>query len=85
MPKLFPNRVQKKHGYPVRSYSSFCQYLLDKAPAGINFHVEHLHFQGRNKCIYMEKLKFCQVIETNALFSANELEESVAKKVKITY
>jgi hypothetical protein len=64
MPKLFPNRVQKRHGDPVRSYSTFCQYLLDKAPIGIKFRVEHLLFQGRNKVIYVEEFNsYCQTIE----------------------
>ena len=32
MPSLFPHRRQRKgSGDPVRSYKSFCQYLLDKA------------------------------------------------------
>ena len=52
MPSLFPHRVQKKHGDPVRSYSAFCQYLLDMAPANEEFLVDHLPFVGRNKVIY---------------------------------
>eukprot|EP00980_Cylindrotheca_fusiformis_P022596 scaffold9485_cov107-Cylindrotheca_fusiformis.AAC.3 len=67
MPKLFPNRIQKRHGDPVRSYSTFCQYLLDKAPYGIKFRVEHLFFQGRNKVIYVEECNsYCQTIEKKA-------------------
>ena len=62
MPKLFPNRVQKRHGDPVRSYNTFCQYLLDKSPAGVPFLVEYLPFQGRNKVIYIPELKYCQII-----------------------
>jgi len=52
MPSLFPNRVQRKHGDPVRSYSAFCQYLLDMAPDKEEFLVDHLPFVGRNKVIY---------------------------------
>ena len=52
MPCLFPYRVQKRHGDPVRSYSSFCQYLMDMAPTGEKFFVDHLPFLGRNKVIY---------------------------------
>jgi len=53
MPKLFPHRKQKRHGDPVRSYSAFCQYLLDLAPTrGTRFSVDHLDFIGRNKVIY---------------------------------
>ncbi|KAL3934592.1 MAG: hypothetical protein SGBAC_009722 [Bacillariaceae sp.] len=64
MPKLFPNRKQKRHGDPVRSYSTFCQYLLDKAPMGVDFRVEHLYFQGRNKVIYVTEMNpRCQFIE----------------------
>mmetsp|Transcript_45471 Transcript_45471/g.110146 ORF Transcript_45471/g.110146 Transcript_45471/m.110146 type:complete len:476 (-) Transcript_45471:379-1806(-) len=63
MPKLFPNRRQKRHGDPVRSYSTFCQYLLDKAPMGVEFRVEHLYFQGRNKVIYVTEMNpHCQFI-----------------------
>eukprot|EP00957_Ditylum_brightwellii_P095210 7251403-Ditylum_brightwellii.AAC.1 len=49
MPSLFPNRIQKRHGDPVRSYSAFCQYLLDMAPEERKFEVAHLPFVGRNK------------------------------------
>lgn len=52
MPKLFPDRKQKRHGDPVRSYSAFCQYILDIAPTGTQFTVHHLDFIGRNKVIY---------------------------------
>ena len=52
MPSLFPHRVQRKHGDPVRSYSAFCQYLLDMAPDNEEFLVDHLPFVGRNKVIY---------------------------------
>jgi hypothetical protein len=56
MPSLFPNRRKKgrngKVGDPVRSYSRFCEYLLDKAPEGESFHVDHLPFVGRNKVIF---------------------------------
>ena len=52
MPSLFPHRVQKKHCDPVRSYSAFCQYLLDMAPDGEVFLVDHLPFVGRNKVIF---------------------------------
>lgn len=72
MPKLFPHRKQKRHGNPVRSYSTFCQYLLDKAPLGVDFRVEHLHFQGRNKVIYVTEMNlYCQFIEKNARLSDN--------------
>ena len=52
MPKLFPDRIQRRHGDPVRSYSAFCQYILDLAPKGTQFSVHHLDFIGRNKVIY---------------------------------
>ena len=52
MPSLFPRRVQRKHGDPVRSYSAFCQYLLDMAPDDQKYKVDHLPFVGRNKVIY---------------------------------
>lgn len=52
MPSLFPNRVQRKHGDSVRSYSAFCQYLLDMAPDNEEFLVNYLPFVGRNKVIY---------------------------------
>lgn len=54
MPKLFPHRMQQRHNQPVRSYSTFCQYLLDKAPTGCTFQVHHLPFDGRNKVIYFD-------------------------------
>jgi hypothetical protein len=54
MPKLFPHRMQKRHNQPVRSHSTFCQYLLDKAPVGCTFQVHHLPFDGRNKVIYFD-------------------------------
>jgi hypothetical protein len=51
-------------GDPFRSYSTFCQYLLDnKAPAGIRFDTENLPFEGRNKVIYLQNYSYtCQVI-----------------------
>mmetsp|Transcript_29133 Transcript_29133/g.61957 ORF Transcript_29133/g.61957 Transcript_29133/m.61957 type:complete len:356 (+) Transcript_29133:71-1138(+) len=56
MPSLFPNRVQRRFNHdPVRSYSSFCQYLLDMAPSEKEedeFVVDYLPFVGRNKVIY---------------------------------
>ena len=55
MPKLFPHRMQKRHkNQPVRSHSTFCQYLMDKAPPGCTFQVHHLPFNGRNKVIYFD-------------------------------
>eukprot|EP00550_Attheya_septentrionalis_P006274 CAMPEP_0198296090 /NCGR_PEP_ID=MMETSP1449-20131203/30905_1 /TAXON_ID=420275 /ORGANISM="Attheya septentrionalis, Strain CCMP2084" /LENGTH=359 /DNA_ID=CAMNT_0043996597 /DNA_START=94 /DNA_END=1170 /DNA_ORIENTATION=+ len=54
-PQLFPTRRQKRHGDPVRSYSAFCQYLLDKSPSSDTetpFQSHHLPFVGRNKVIY---------------------------------
>ena len=52
MPSLFPNRFQRRYNNnPVRSYSAFCQYLLDMAP-GEDFEVDYLPFVGRNKVIY---------------------------------
>ena len=75
MPKLFPHRIQKRHGDPVRSYSTFCQYLLDKAPMGVGFRVEHLHFQGRNKVIYVTEMKpYCQFIEKKPRLEESEIE-----------
>lgn len=52
MPSLFPHRVQRKHGVSVRSYSAFCEYLLDMAPENEEFLVDYLPFVGRNKVIY---------------------------------
>lgn len=53
MPCLFPHRVQKRfNNASVRSYSAFCQYLLDMAPNGEEFKVAYLPFVGRNKVIY---------------------------------
>lgn len=52
MPSLFPHRVQRKHGVAVRSYSAFCEYLLDMAPENEEFLVDYLPFVGRNKVIY---------------------------------
>jgi hypothetical protein len=54
MPSLFPDRRQKRCGDPVRSYSAFCKYLLDKAPAGVRFRLDYLPFVGRNKVIFLE-------------------------------
>lgn len=74
MPKLFPKRMQKRHGDPVRSYSTFCQFLLDKAPIGIKFHVEHLFFQGRNKVIFVEeKNMYCQTIEKKQIIQTDNI------------
>lgn len=52
MPALFPHRKQKRSNDPVRSYSAFCQYLLDKAPKSETFQVAYLPFSGRNKVIF---------------------------------
>ncbi|KAL9185716.1 hypothetical protein ACHAXT_003493 [Thalassiosira profunda] len=53
MPSLFPGRVQRRYNNdPVRSYSAFCRYLLDMAPLGEEFRVDHLPFVGRNKVIF---------------------------------
>ena len=46
-PKLFPTR-QQPNGDPVRSYSKFCQYLVDLG----DYNVDFLEFKGRNKVIY---------------------------------
>ena len=59
MPSLFPHRRQKRQNAdPVRSYSSYCQYLLDLAPDGVEFRVDHLPFVGRNKIIYSKPSRF---------------------------
>jgi hypothetical protein len=52
MPSLFTMRRQPC-GDPVRSYNSFCLYLLNKAD-GEQFQVAYLPFIGRNKVIYQE-------------------------------
>mmetsp|Transcript_18367 Transcript_18367/g.33659 ORF Transcript_18367/g.33659 Transcript_18367/m.33659 type:complete len:358 (+) Transcript_18367:58-1131(+) len=53
MPSLFPNRLQRRYNNdPVRSYSAFCQYLLDMASDEEEFEVGYLPFVGRNKVIY---------------------------------
>ena len=66
MPTLFPFRMQKRFRQPVRSYSAFCQYLLDKKDdidaslssaedqprATWRFDSVNLPFVGRNKVIY---------------------------------
>jgi len=55
MPSLFPHRFQKRsinQRFAVRSYSTFCQYLLDMAPDKEEYKVDHLPFVGRNKVIY---------------------------------
>ena len=53
MPSLFPHRVQPRfNNASVRSYSAFCQYLLDMAPVDEEFKVDYLPFVGRNKVIY---------------------------------
>lgn len=53
MPSLFPHRRQKSNSeMPVRSYRTFCQYILDKAPEGETYQQHHLPFVGRNKVIY---------------------------------
>eukprot|EP00549_Striatella_unipunctata_P004743 CAMPEP_0118684904 /NCGR_PEP_ID=MMETSP0800-20121206/6917_1 /TAXON_ID=210618 ORGANISM="Striatella unipunctata, Strain CCMP2910" /NCGR_SAMPLE_ID=MMETSP0800 /ASSEMBLY_ACC=CAM_ASM_000638 /LENGTH=281 /DNA_ID=CAMNT_0006581691 /DNA_START=159 /DNA_END=1004 /DNA_ORIENTATION=+ len=62
MPKLFPHRIQKRHGDPVRSYRTFCQYLLDKAPVGVPFEVDYLPFIGRNTVIFSRAVAFCQPV-----------------------
>ena len=51
MPSLFPTRRQR-HGDPVRSYRTFCQYLVDKGEK-YKYNETHLPFDGRNKIIYM--------------------------------
>ena len=56
MPSLFPHRRQKSNSeMPVRSYRTFCQYLLDKAPEGETYQQDHLPFVGRNMVIYSNK------------------------------
>lgn len=54
MPKLFPDRKQLKSGDPVRSYSSFCEYLKHKAvQLGLpELQVTHLPFCGRSTVLY---------------------------------
>ena len=54
MPSLFPYWVQRQYNNnPVRSYSTFCQYLLDMAPSDDEeFLVDYLPFVGRNEVIY---------------------------------
>jgi len=53
MPSLFPCRRQRSNSdMPVRSYRTFCRYLLDKAPEGLQYQEDHLAFVGRNKVIY---------------------------------
>lgn len=65
MPKLFPNRIQKRSGHPVRSYNTFCQYLQDKAPAPeAVFQVDYLPFLGRNKIIYYKSPKSCDTSDS---------------------
>jgi hypothetical protein len=70
--KLFPKRVKKnksdpqpRHNEkivdPYQSYSIFCQHLLEMAPVGLQFEVENLPFQGRNKVIYFSNYA-CQVV-----------------------
>jgi hypothetical protein len=54
MPSFFPDRRQKRCGDPVRSYSAFCQYLMDKAPTGVTFRLDYLPFVGRSKVIFLE-------------------------------
>jgi hypothetical protein len=52
-PRLFPHRVQQRsNNMPVRSHSTFCQYLLDMSPLDEKFLVDNLPFVGRNKVIY---------------------------------
>lgn len=51
MPSLFPTRRQR-HGDPVRSYRTFCQYLVDKGEK-YKYNESHLPFDGRNKIIYL--------------------------------
>ena len=50
MPKLFSHRRQCGSGDPIRSYKTFCQYLLEKG----DYHETHLPFDGRNKIIYCQ-------------------------------
>lgn len=50
MPSLFPMRRQR-HGDPVRSYSTFCQYLMEKGEGGM-YKETSLPFDGRNKIIF---------------------------------
>lgn len=69
MPKLFPNRMQKRHNQPVRSHSTFCEYLLDKAPPGYIFQVHHLPFNGRNKIIYFDILCLPVITTTSDVIS----------------
>jgi hypothetical protein len=73
--KLFPKRIEmderdiqarqmkemKDLVNPYQSYSIFCQHLLGMAPAGIQFEVENLPFQGRNKVIYFSNY-ICQIV-----------------------
>ena len=56
MPSLFPYRIQRGSKEPVRSYSSFCQYLLDLSPEN-EFETANLQFQGRNKVIFWKPRK----------------------------
>jgi hypothetical protein len=71
--KLFPDERRKlvqasdedrvKHvaSNPFQSYSIFCQYLLEKAPVGLQFQVENLSFQGRNKVIYFSSYSCTEI------------------------
>ncbi|KAG7336980.1 hypothetical protein IV203_016374 [Nitzschia inconspicua] len=66
--KLFPERKKNEMNKEYRdvnhykSYSIFCQHLLNMAPVGMRFEVENLPFQGRNKVIYFSTYA-CQIAE----------------------
>lgn len=51
MPSLFPTRVDRR-GCAIRSHSSFCDYLLAKAPLGETYLFDDLPFAGRSRVIY---------------------------------
>lgn len=75
MPSLFPGRVQQRFNRdPVRSYSSFIQYLLDMAPPGEEeeFVMGYLPFVGRNKVIYR-----ASKILTNGFRNEDECHNSI--------
>lgn len=50
MPSLFPRRMHQ--GQPVRSYRTFCQYLLHKHD---RIQVHYLPFMGRNMILFHHK------------------------------
>ncbi|KAG7368329.1 hypothetical protein IV203_031072 [Nitzschia inconspicua] len=66
--KLFPERKENEMNKDYRdvnhykSYTIFCQHLLNMAPVGMRFEVENLPFQGRNKVIYFSTYA-CQIAE----------------------